>query len=458
MVTKSRPRGFTLVELLVVIAIIGVLVALLLPAIQAAREAARRNSCTNKLKQLGLALQNHHDTHKKFPLLTWCTPSQNLGVAGGPGPNYFFSPTFSRPPNVHSTIPGYGPNSTSGGTSDPAGYSWIVRLLPFLEENVMYQNMSSISNKFAFPAFAMKGGDSTTTGTASGPGLRFNAGGTNTNKPWWRHFSTVDLDQVRCPSYAGDAVTTYTGYQPYSSTQQPDKPTSPEPTEPWNTIITNYKALAATHFACMQSPLSFTPGIAAEYPNGVIIPPVDMNQLKQGGVAIRQVTDGTSKTLVIAESKEPIFSSWYDGTTSWVTAIPLGRDGTVYNTSYSNTMAPQPQKVMSTQQNTGIMTNYWQFLTGVTGVSALNYGPKIDPSQIYNSNTPTWWTSGQTAFFQSPDNWNWGPSSDHSGGTVLHAWGDAHVSGINEQTDPLIYMRLTTRAGREPASDPTAGG
>ncbi|MCA9141255.1 MAG: DUF1559 domain-containing protein [Planctomycetaceae bacterium] len=110
--SRNRSRaGFTLVELLVVIAIIGILVALLLPAVQAAREAARRMQCSNKLKQLGIALHNYHDTYKAFP----STPGAN-GVTAGPG----------------------------GAVENWNRWSGLASLLPYVEQQPLYDRINFI--------------------------------------------------------------------------------------------------------------------------------------------------------------------------------------------------------------------------------------------------------------------------------------------------------------------------
>lgn len=111
---RPSTRGFTLVELLVVIAIIGVLVALLLPAVQAAREAARRMSCGNNLKQLGLAIHNYHDTYKTFP------PD---GIYHG------------------------NPRGTVSALDTQRNYTWIVLILPFIEQGPLHDQIN-----FNFPA------------------------------------------------------------------------------------------------------------------------------------------------------------------------------------------------------------------------------------------------------------------------------------------------------------------
>lgn len=102
----TRTRAFTLVELLVVIAIIGILVALLLPAVQAAREAARRAQCINNLRQIGLAYHQHHDVYGHFP-------------SGGWGCYWIGDPDRGT------------------GRSQPGG--WICQILPFVEQESIYR-------------------------------------------------------------------------------------------------------------------------------------------------------------------------------------------------------------------------------------------------------------------------------------------------------------------------------
>ncbi|MCA9194462.1 MAG: DUF1559 domain-containing protein [Planctomycetales bacterium] len=154
---KSLRVGFTLVELLVVIAIIGILVGLLLPAVQAAREAARRMSCSNNEKQIALAMLNYESAYKRFPSLGTTTYYQRSHTASR---NY-------------------------------AG--WTFGVLPFIEQTSLYNGIMSQASK---------------GGTDGGLPEPWNTVGTNNtgnafHDSWMQQYWTVNVPAFQCPSDAG---------------------------------------------------------------------------------------------------------------------------------------------------------------------------------------------------------------------------------------------------------------
>ncbi len=161
---KFRRYGFTLVELLVVIAIIGVLVGLLLPAVQAAREAARRMSCSNNFKQVGLAMHNYHSAYKQLPMLMGGTDS--------------YTDTNNQLPVT---------------SNDDMQLSIFVGLTPFMEQQALWEQ---ISNPFQVSAGVSY--------NPMGPVPNMSLGNHNTNgtyTPWMTSIPTL-----RCPSDPGEGL------------------------------------------------------------------------------------------------------------------------------------------------------------------------------------------------------------------------------------------------------------
>jgi len=402
--SRSR-RGFTLVELLVVIAIIGILIALLLPAINAAREAARRITCTNTLKQIGLGVLNHHDARKRLPGSN-SLPFHNPTTATT-NPTGLF-PNLASPGTAISGRPGFGNN-----------FSWLTMILPYIEESNLYKKLDT-NNRWAW--------DTTNPPTTSTP----IPSGISHPYVW----STV-VGSYKCASFDGEdgsannmlaniqsPYLSMTGYKQYAK-------------------IGNYVALGATHLdSLLRHQSLFQTGSGADaakqggrsHPNGAMYP--------GGKTSMKDITDGASNTILACETREITLAAWYEG----ATAAVVGLNVTYGNGNSSFTMAGQ------------LATTHPAYVPGArygvpnSGVkTTLNLGDDTKQTIVYYIQQPPGGFSGTP--------WVHGPSSNHPG-VVNHLLGDGSVRSLSDGLDARLYMHAITRAGGEPADTfhETAGG
>lgn len=221
--------GFTLVELLVVIAIIGILIALLLPAVQAAREAARRMNCTNNVKQLGIACHNYHSAHDRFPM--------------GYGP---------------MAVP-YGSRLSQSPGSGGAEWPWPDRIMGYLEEDMMNEYIGDWN--------------------VNGAGHAFDA---------YKNVVGAQIAAFLCPSDPGAA-------DPYIW-----------PVSGRTTMVYGRISYGGNNgIGRMEAPIISGPPTGAPLINQRIEGVFGYNK----GYAIREITDGTSQTMLIAEilvGRDPI--------------------------------------------------------------------------------------------------------------------------------------------------------
>lgn len=283
----QRRRGFTLVELLVVIAIIGVLVGLLLPAVQAAREAARRMSCANNIRQIALACINHESARKQLP-----------GSVG----NYNANPLRDIVSDPQPNIPW-----------SPTQVSWMTNLLPYIEQDSLFRNIDmtrDVSNDLLR--------------NSGGPTLP-----TVNSNPW---IAQQRISLYRCPSDTTPTVLPFRAQRSLNGQQY---------------AVTSYKGVSGsnwawgTHSTALDSNFNSDPffknnGNGIGNGNGIFFAGyVGPSQLPQTGTnnygvpcntLIAAVKDGLSNTLMIGESVGSFTDHnwwfWFNGSVATV-AIPL---------------------------------------------------------------------------------------------------------------------------------------
>ncbi len=424
-------KGFTLVELLVVIAIIGVLVALLLPAVQAAREAARRNSCLNNIKQLALGLHLYHDQRNHLPLAS----------------TGFFNT-----------------NSPTKAGSLEDGYSWLFQILPTIEGQNLYDSTKNSKD----PTGGTNGNGS--AGLTQGP---FDpAVVVNPNAPGKEGLAyNANVEAFRCPSFPGSDKTKgklYNGddvaignYVVVASTHYNDdgagggNQSGQDSTQaPDGSLYGSYSRAApksqagngAIIFA--QRRLNSTTDVAGNKLLSILQKP--KSGTKPKGLSFSSMaSDGQSNTIMFTESREERYGSWISGLSAYVVAADPGGPGEKVQKPNvgGNASSTQPRvlKWLDTDNDGQLALNVG---SGVKLAGGYKNADDPSPGQVQDSKTEAYFYAFNYTHGESDEPRIYGPSSAHPN-SIQHAFGDGRARSINEDIDRDIYLHLVTRAGSE---------
>lgn len=272
MSVRLRNRGFTLVELLVVIVIIGMLIAMLFPALQKVREAARKMQCGNNLKQLGTALQGYESTNHYLP------PSS----------------LWARPKT---------------GTQQQETWSWLVQILPYLDASTMYGTLT------------YRRGDPWEENTTTSSSSSSNSS-TGPKGPHQTARETI-MPSLLCPSSSVMSAVggVYEGAMLAGVSQA-----HPGPTTSIKGALTSYKGIGGLQKECLAQSISSgkppAPYTGASFmPEGVMYPSTTGT-----GIRLADILDGQTNTVAVTETLEPKFARWMLGTEATLAGLPSSDD------------------------------------------------------------------------------------------------------------------------------------